>query len=359
MRASADFNRDGYADLVVSGQGEDVNGVENQGSVIVLWGSATGLSGGTSIPNRAPEEWAWFGNDLAVGDFNGDGKADIAATSFRNTYIYRGSIGRSGVSGSITKLDKPGFDSMSLIAGKVTADSATDLVLLGAQYNSSTERTSSSAWFVRGGSSLTSGSSITFDPFAVYMHEGVIADFDKDGYGDIAIGNSEDSDNRGAVTIWRGGHSGPGSSTRLTQATAGISGGPEAEDLFGDSVSAGDVNGDGYQDLAIGVPGEALGNIAYAGGVHVLKGGSGGLTGSGSAWFDRNTTGVPGTAVLDDNFGKVRLRNTDGDSKADLYINGTSGTVRLPGSSSGITTTGVTEPRIPGAAQSTGLFSEQ
>lgn len=117
--APADFNADGYADLAVTAYGEDIDGRTEQGSVTVLWGSASGLSGGTSIPNMgARQSDGHFGRDLAAGDFNGDGKQDLAAISAGKTYVYRGAITPAGVAGSVSTLDKTSssFASRSLVA---------------------------------------------------------------------------------------------------------------------------------------------------------------------------------------------------------------------------------------------------
>jgi hypothetical protein len=345
--AGADFNRDGYADLAVGAPGEDVSGRTDQGAVTVLWGSASGLKGGTTVPNKgAKQSYGRFGSDLATGDFNGDGKPDLAAISASKAYVYRGSITKSGgVTGSVTTLDKSSsaFNAYGVIAGKVTKDSATDLVILGTVATPGT--TASDAWFIRGGSTLKKGSTLRIDKTHTGVGDGVIADFNKDGYGDIAIGNPVDAGYKGEVTVWKGGSTGPGTtSTRITQATSGVSGTPEADDWFGASLSAADVTGDGYADLAIGAYGEKLNGIAYAGGVHILKGSSRGLTGTGSQWFARNTAGVPGSLQEDDTFGyAVRLRDTDADGHADLFVSGTQSSLRLPGTSSGITTTGVTQ----------------
>ncbi|MGH3309984.1 MAG: FG-GAP repeat protein [Streptomyces sp.] len=346
VRAAADFDQDGYGDLAVSVPDEDVDGRNDQGAVVVLWGSSSGLAGGTTMPNQTPGQFNSFGKDLATGDFNGDGTPDLAAINGGKTFVYRGAITRTGVTGSVTEHDQEStsFSADTLIAGKVTPDSATDLVITGVV--AGVEHPTTDAWFIRGGSTLTPGEALRFDASQWSSRpDGVIADFDQDGYGDIAIGNPADSGYQGAVVIWPGGATGPGStSQRLTQATADVAGTPEASDWFGDSISAADVTGDGFPDLAVGVRGEAIGTVEWAGGMHLFKGGADGLAGTGSQWFSRATSGIPGAVTADDNFGgTVRLRDTDGDGHADLFVGGNLSSLRLPGTDSGLTTTGLTQ----------------
>ncbi|OEJ59577.1 hypothetical protein BGM19_17875 [Streptomyces agglomeratus] len=341
-RAAADFNADGYADLAVNTYGEDVDGREDQGSVTILWGSAAGLDGGTNVPNMgAKVADGRFGLGLAAGDFNGDGKKDLAATSAGKTYIYRGAITRSGVAGTVSTLAKSGFSARALTAGRMNGDSSTDLVVTGITDAPNTFGTD--VWFIKGGSTPTSGKTLRVVANYGDPRKGVIADFNKDGYGDFAIGTQMYGDYKGSVSLWYGSSTGPATSARITQATTGVSGTAETGDRFGTSVSVADINRDGYHDLAIGVPGEKLNDQADAGAVHVLKGGAGGITGTGSQWIARDTAGVPGDVAWNDNFGDtVRLRDTNRDGYADLYATGiTADSLRLPGTASGITTTGV------------------
>ncbi|MDT0319825.1 FG-GAP and VCBS repeat-containing protein [Streptomyces millisiae] len=343
-RTGADFNRDGYADLAVAAPGEDVSGRVDQGSVTILWGSANGLTGGTNVPSQSPAAYDRFGDDLATGDFNADGRPDLAVIDGNDAYVFRGDITPSGVAGSVTRLNRdPGFFATRLVAGHVTRDTATDLVVIGVNGYEGEEGTE--AWFVRGGSTLAPGTSGRLSPTQdSWWADGVIADFDQDGYGDVAFGDDAYNENRGRATVWRGGANGPVSAVRITQSTAGVSGSPEVNDQFGWSVSAGDVNGDGYPDLAIGAPGEQIGDLTDAGAVHVLRGGPSGVTGTNSQAFDRGTSGVPGARQQYDRFGTtVRLRDTNRDGRADLLVDGGSGdqaAVRLPGTTSGISTSG-------------------
>ncbi|WP_330289790.1 FG-GAP and VCBS repeat-containing protein [Streptomyces sp. NBC_00576] len=347
VRAAADFNADGYGDLAVAATGKEVSGRTDQGTVTVLWGSRTGLSGGTSIPARVNDSYARMGSDLAVGDFNGDGKKDLAVVAGGKAYVYRGAISRSGVAGSVTTVDKDAFNATALIAGNVTGDNKTDLVVIGDV--ATPTYIASDAWFVKGGSTLTPGRTLRLERVngnggeADRGGDGVIADFNKDGKGDIAIGTPLFSKYRGQVSIWYGAAAGPAKSARFTQNTPGIADNAETYDSFGAHIAAGDINGDGRQDLAISADGETLGGKPYAGGVHVLYGRAGGLTATGSQWLARSTAGIPGDVTGDDSFGlKVRLRDGNRDGKADLYVYSLSGSLRLLGSASGIRTAGVT-----------------
>ena len=64
--------------------------------------------------------------------------------------------------------------------------------------------------------------------------------------------------------------------TWMTQAR-GLPGAAEAGDLVGSSLAAGDFDGDGCADLAIGAPGEDLGRRTDAGEVTLVFGSRGGL----------------------------------------------------------------------------------
>ncbi|WP_330306039.1 MULTISPECIES: FG-GAP and VCBS repeat-containing protein [unclassified Streptomyces] len=346
--ASADLNKDGYADLVVGNGTEHVGSVEYRGTVTIVWGSASGLSGGTNVAPKsgANGEFAHFGSDLATGDFNGDGSPDLAVIGGEEAWLYRGSFTKSGSTGTVSKIDKTdgGWYSYGLAAGKVNGDGKTDLVVLGTQLSGSEE--SHRVWFLKGASGgLTSGASKTFDSSVL---DASIGDFDKDGYGDIALGQPDRSTGKGAVTVWRGTSSGPSGSATFTQATSGVSGTPEADDNFGYDVSAADTNGDGYADLAVGVPHEDVDGTEDQGGVHLFRGGSGGLSGARSSWIPQTVTGADGS---DASFGyTVRLRDLNADGKADLGVGAAGTSVLLRGTSTVPTADGVIQlPEFGGA----------
>ncbi|MQS35294.1 integrin-like protein [Streptomyces katsurahamanus] len=345
--ASADFNGDGYADLAASDAGESADGHYERGMVVIVWGSKSGLgSKASTIDPTSSDSGQFFGIGLAAGDFNGDGKPDLAVTDDRAVHVHRGGFTPSGTTGKVSTATPPKgseFGPISLVAGNVTKDRNTDLYALG--YKWADGRYTSGIWFLKGGSTIKPGKLTMADkPTRSYdLDEAVLADFDKDGYGDLAYNDTRYKKYAGSVRVLRGGANGPTSSYRLTQDTPGVATAATAGDFFGGSISAGDTNRDGYPDLAIGT-GEELGDLDGAGGAHVLHGGKKGLTGTGSKWFTRDTKGIPGKAKEYEGFGAhVRLDDFDRDGDADLLLSGApvkdkpSGTL-LNGGRSGITT---------------------
>ncbi|GAA2221780.1 FG-GAP repeat protein [Streptomyces amakusaensis] len=321
--ATADFNGDGYGDLAVSDPTERVGKRNQVGMVMIVWGSKSGIgSKATALTLAKPYTRQWFGSHLATGDFDGDGKPDLAVADSTSVHIHRGGFSaKSGGTGKVTH-HKPSRDTLTeptaLVAGQVTQDKATDLYVLGVN---DAFGNASVSWFLRGGSTVKAGKPQPFNTSdSYYQPAGVIADFDKDGYGDLAIGDSGYKDFAGSVLVRRGTANGPGSSYRLTQDTPGIATGMTTEDNFGNSLSAGDTNRDGYPDLAVGTM-EDIGSTEWAGGVHILRGGKKGLTGTGSQWITRDTKGIPGKPSEMESFGSdVRLRDADRDGDLDLFV---------------------------------------
>ncbi|MET7856356.1 trypsin-like serine protease [Streptomyces sp. NPDC005318] len=105
-----------------------------------------------------------------------------------------------------------------------------------------------------------------------------ITDFNGDGVEDIAVADPKatvggDAD-AGVVRIVYGGGKG---TAEINQDLDWVSGGAEPSDGFGESLATVDYNEDGYTDLVVGTPGEAIGAAADAGMVDVLYGAAGGL----------------------------------------------------------------------------------
>ncbi len=92
----------------------------------------------------------------------------------------------------------------------------------------------------------------------------------------------------------------------------GVDGDSNADDHFGTALAAGDFTGDGFMDLAIGIPRADTGS-SPGGGVSVLHGSVAGITAAGNNFL------VPGTPF--DVFGAaLAVGDFTGDGKDDLAV---------------------------------------
>ena len=100
-----------------------------------------------------------------------------------------------------------------------------------------------------------------------------------------------------------------------------VKGVAEVGDHFGAALAIADHDGDGFNDLSIGVPDESLNGRKKAGGVIVLYGRVGGVSAAGSDFWKAGYDDLAGASEDYDHFGTtLRGVDFDGDSFADLAV---------------------------------------
>ncbi|GGY11898.1 FG-GAP-like repeat-containing protein [Streptomyces djakartensis] len=366
--ASADLDGDGYADLLSSVHRYMMD-VEDGYAVVVNWGGPGGLSSSARTLTWSPSNESQ--GQFAVGDVDGDKHPDLVTfgadawldetpeTDNGDGTVRHGPFTREHLEAKKTyfEVDPQRDGYKSLTAGDVTGDGIADIAVRAGSSGTSDSR--GVALLTGGANGLTpKGWLRDAQGRSVGGEEVAIGDLNKDGYGDIVVGRSDDRYDGALGLPTKGGalgvvYGGPGgvSTTRkpvwINQDTTSVPGTGELGDGMGSSLSIGDTNGDGYLDVATGLPGEDLDGITDAGSVLVLRGGANGLTGTGAKSFSQNTGGVPGSAEKGDRFGaRTALVDADADKKDGLVVgdpaeNADNGAVWVfSATSTGITATG-------------------
>ena len=347
--AAADFDGDGFDDLAVGAFREDVGTVEDAGAVIVLRGTAGGLTGTGSqilhqerpgVPGTAALRDG-FGTSLAAGNLGRGSFPDLAVGVWIERVV--GDDGAGGVNvfygsadglalsesqlwtqnsrGILDRAENPdrfgyvvaianfGNGSQDDLAVGVPFESVGDIRDAGAVnviYGSTNGLTATGNQLWSQATDGVFGTTEVNDYFGFRLGAGNLG---RGGQADLVIGVPEEdasgADGTGVVHVLYGTQTGltADGSQLWYQGITGVVDDPEEGDSLGRAIAIGSFGSGATKDLALGVPGEDLGSVLSTGAVNVLYGATSGITSTGNELFTQDTDGTDEAAESGDLFG--------------------------------------------------------
>jgi hypothetical protein len=257
---AGDVNGDGYADVIVGASRYDGYGSDS-GQAWAFHGSPSGPTVESSWTDDADQRWALFGAEISTGDVDGDGFDDVAigapthstASLFDNgrVAVYHGAdIGLSAAPDWTAHGEtSSAFFGVALsAAGDVNGDGYADLVVGAWNHD---DRTGRVALYLGSGAGVANAADWIADGEAESAFGASVAtasDVDGDGFDDLLVGApGSEFVSEARVSLFRGAPAGPTTIPDWDMRGTPVSG------LGGSIASAGDVDADGYSDVAFGL----------------------------------------------------------------------------------------------------------
>jgi hypothetical protein len=280
VEGAGDVNGDGLGDLVVGAPGSDL-GCCQPGAVVVFHGRPTGPSLQASWEAEGPNFLDGYGAGVgSAGDVNGDGFDDLVFSgsggAANRVLVYHGSaqgLGTTSTWSIQTTASGTYWPLPAVGAGDVNGDGYADLIVGSSGYNGGFTNQGRALVFHGSSSGLSTSPDWTQLGGTANEHLGLsvasAGDVDGDGYAEVLVANAT------SVRLYRGSASGlaivPSWSAPFLPY---LSAGTGYRESLGEAIGAGDVDGDGYDDVLVGSPGFS----SYAGKVELFRGSATGLS---------------------------------------------------------------------------------
>lgn len=354
---AGDLNGDGFSDIIVGAiYWESDIALVDEGAVFVYYGSATGVSSTEDVILRSNLQNGYMGWSVSgAGDLNGDGFSDIIVGSnvgakgqFNEglAWVFRGSGSGIVITPShLLERHQGGaqFGNSVAGAGDLNGDGFDDVIIGAPKYDlNGPSGTDDGAVFIYYGTSGNRplyngvGTNNNPDPVLIFNSAGTsfhtgwavagAGDVNGDGYSDVIVGDWRDNigsqTKEGIALVFHG------SATSLNTTPATVIQNDQSNSWLGRSVSsAGDINGDGYADVAIGASQFQLSPRTSEGAVYIHLGGPSGISPN---YLIRTTGGISGI-LLGESVAVAGDINGDGysDLIAGAYKKTPGGAVRI------------------------------
>ena len=253
-----DVNGDGWDDVVVSDPRAD-SGQTDEGLIYVYHGSSTGIGGSANYSRQVDQANALFGYQLAMGDIDNDGDADLAVTALNydnpqidegRVFVYRGAnpggLGASFSSSFESQQADTNFG-QSLAIRDLNADGFSDLFIGAPHFDGGHTDEGRGFVYLGSGAGMVATAAWTFDAdqtSAKFGTSAAVGDFNADQIGDLLVAASDydnGESNEGRAFLFKG-------NRWLVEANSNGA-------WMGYSIAgAGDVNNDNYDDVIVGLP---------------------------------------------------------------------------------------------------------